>query len=707
MKKLILSFLILCSIMIYSQGTIPIPQIIGLPAALASKVDKVTGKSLVADTLAAKIHPHVTNTSNPHATTKMQIGLGNADNTSDASKPISTATQAALDGKQPAGTYATGTGSASGTNTGDETLTSIKTKLGAATTTTDGYLKYQDFVTFNNKQPAGSYLTSFTETDPTIYSWAKAATKPSYSYSEITSKPTALSSFTNDLGNYGGWITGINSGMVTTALGYTPLPTRTFGSAANNNTGDFYAAGSTVANSTAWGSNQFVGAENNTAPSYLMGAYSGGTAHYSTSTAIKSFLGLGSSAYTNTNDHILNQLGYAQSSNSWISGEQYAFRFGFKGTSGHSYIYFPDTGSHSGSMNFQAGSGSALAGGSLTLFGQSHDTKAGSVNVGLTATNSKLSVTNNAFGGGTEVASIDRVGASVFSTCNIYSTVQSTAPTTGALVVAGGMGVGGVSNSGGIRISGNQIISNGEGLEAYYNPANKTSYILSYHRGIDNLFHPLEIHGSYIKMNVGNLGVNYDIDQGYKLAVNGTGLFSGKLRVTNTTDATIDPTPDGSIVTAGGIAATKQIQAGGEIFSKGNIIADGDMYATEGNFNTVHASAIINDTGTSSQLLVADGSLINISAVGSGVIQAQTTVNGSTSGTIVCAMPFQTGSYKKVLIRLNSLNGNATYTFPSSFSFIPDASIRASNSHGISALSATAISITGTSSTGWCIIEGY
>jgi len=64
------------------------------------------------------------------------------------------------------------------------------------------------------------YLT--TETDPTIYSWAKASTKPNYSWSEIASKPTLLSQFTNDLGNYGGWITGINSSMVTTALGFTP-----------------------------------------------------------------------------------------------------------------------------------------------------------------------------------------------------------------------------------------------------------------------------------------------------------------------------------------------------------------------------------------------------------------------------------------------------------------------------------------------------
>lgn len=37
--------------------------------------------------------------------TKADVGLGNVDNTSDAAKPISTAVQAALDGKQPSGSY--------------------------------------------------------------------------------------------------------------------------------------------------------------------------------------------------------------------------------------------------------------------------------------------------------------------------------------------------------------------------------------------------------------------------------------------------------------------------------------------------------------------------------------------------------------------------------------------------------------------------
>lgn len=39
------------------------------------------------------------------------------------------------------------------------------------------------------------WLTSYTETDPNVPSWAKASTKPSYNFSEISSKPTTLSGY--------------------------------------------------------------------------------------------------------------------------------------------------------------------------------------------------------------------------------------------------------------------------------------------------------------------------------------------------------------------------------------------------------------------------------------------------------------------------------------------------------------------------------
>ena len=45
----------------------------------------------------SKVDTHVARVDNPHGVTKAQVGLGNADDTSDADKPISIATQSALD----------------------------------------------------------------------------------------------------------------------------------------------------------------------------------------------------------------------------------------------------------------------------------------------------------------------------------------------------------------------------------------------------------------------------------------------------------------------------------------------------------------------------------------------------------------------------------------------------------------------------------
>jgi hypothetical protein len=45
----------------------------------------------------ANILNHVANLTNPHGVTKSQVGLGSVDNTSDLGKPVSTATQTALD----------------------------------------------------------------------------------------------------------------------------------------------------------------------------------------------------------------------------------------------------------------------------------------------------------------------------------------------------------------------------------------------------------------------------------------------------------------------------------------------------------------------------------------------------------------------------------------------------------------------------------
>ena len=65
---------------------------------------------------------------------------------------------------------------------------------------TDNSTNWNTAFGWGNHASAG-YLTSFTELDPTVSSWAKAATKPSYAYSELTGLPTLFSGSYTDLAN--------------------------------------------------------------------------------------------------------------------------------------------------------------------------------------------------------------------------------------------------------------------------------------------------------------------------------------------------------------------------------------------------------------------------------------------------------------------------------------------------------------------------
>jgi hypothetical protein len=104
-----------------------------LDELLAGKVDKVAGQSLMTDAERAKLDgiqagaqvnsvTSVAGKTGAVSLAKGDVGLGNVDNTSDANKPISAATQIALDAKAPlASPVFTGTPSvptpAAGTNT--------------------------------------------------------------------------------------------------------------------------------------------------------------------------------------------------------------------------------------------------------------------------------------------------------------------------------------------------------------------------------------------------------------------------------------------------------------------------------------------------------------------------------------------------------------------------------------------------------------
>ena len=88
---------------------------------------------------------------NPHNVTKTDVGLSNvvnSDTTTTANITDSSNKRFVTDAQL------TVIGNTSGTNTGDETQSTIKTKLGAATTSVDGYLTSTDWNTFNGKQNA-------------------------------------------------------------------------------------------------------------------------------------------------------------------------------------------------------------------------------------------------------------------------------------------------------------------------------------------------------------------------------------------------------------------------------------------------------------------------------------------------------------------------------------------------------------------------
>ncbi|GBR77164.1 hypothetical protein NO2_1593 [Candidatus Termititenax persephonae] len=79
----------------------------GMRQALGTKEDVANKKDTLANSSAeypssAAVYAHTSDKNNPHGVTAAQVGLGNANNTSDANKPISTATQTALNAEATA-----------------------------------------------------------------------------------------------------------------------------------------------------------------------------------------------------------------------------------------------------------------------------------------------------------------------------------------------------------------------------------------------------------------------------------------------------------------------------------------------------------------------------------------------------------------------------------------------------------------------------
>jgi hypothetical protein len=105
-----------------------------LRTELKTYIDEAVGNTDTNLTaLETKVNQHIANKSNPHGVTKAQVGLGNADNTSDANKPVSTAQASAIADAKAAGTAAqTSISNHAGRKDNPHSVT--RTQLGLATT---------------------------------------------------------------------------------------------------------------------------------------------------------------------------------------------------------------------------------------------------------------------------------------------------------------------------------------------------------------------------------------------------------------------------------------------------------------------------------------------------------------------------------------------------------------------------------------------
>jgi hypothetical protein len=181
---------------------------------------------------------HLSNIANPHNVTKTQVGLSNVDNTSDVLKPVSTATQTALNLKLDTSLK----GSANGLAELDSNGFVVNTQLPSYV---DDVLEFANLAGFPATGESGKIYIAI-DTNKT-YRWS--GTTYAVISESLALGETSATAYRGDRGkiaydhtlltNNPHSVTPTQLGLV---IGTDVLAYRTFGTAANSAVGDFYPA---------------------------------------------------------------------------------------------------------------------------------------------------------------------------------------------------------------------------------------------------------------------------------------------------------------------------------------------------------------------------------------------------------------------------------------------------------------------------------